>query len=89
MSQAEMDRRLAWWRQLPDARRAVLMAMAFQMGVDGLLGFKNTLAMVKAGDFDGAARGMLASLWARQTPERAHRMSEQMRTNAWQYKAGT
>jgi len=45
--------------------------------------------MVKAGDFDGAARGMLASLWARQTPERARRMSEQMRTNAWHYKVGT
>lgn len=87
--EAELDRRLFWWRQLPDARRAVLMAMAFQMGVDGLLGFKNTLAMVKAGDFDGAARGMLASLWARQTPERAHRMSEQMRVNEWKYKEGT
>lgn len=87
--EAELDRRLPWWRQLPDARRAVLLAMAFQMGVDGLLSFKNTLAMVKAGDFNGAARGMLASLWARQTPERAQRMSEQMRTNIWHFKEGT
>lgn len=87
--EGELDRRLPWWRQLSDARRAVLMVMAFQMGVDGLLGFKNTLAMVKAENFDGAARGMLASLWARQTPERAHRMSEQMRVNEWKYKEGT
>lgn len=87
--EAELDRRLPWWRELPDARRAVILAMAFQMGVDGLLGFKNTLAMVRAGNVDGAARGMLASLWARQTPERAHRMSEQMRTNTWHFKEGT
>lgn len=87
--EAELDRRLPWWRELPDARRAVILAMAFQMGVDGLLGFRNTLAMVRAGNFDGGARGMLASLWARQTPERAHRMSEQMRTNTWHFKEGT
>lgn len=87
--EAELDRRLPWWRELPDARRAVILAMAFQMGVDGLLSFKNTLAMVRAGNVDGAARGMLASLWARQTPERAHRMAEQLRTNTWQFKEGT
>ncbi|GAB1578688.1 glycoside hydrolase family protein [Bordetella petrii] len=87
--EAELDRRLPWWRELPDARRAVILAMAFQMGVDGLLSFKNTLTMVRAGNFEGAARGMLLSLWARQTPERAHRMAEQMRTNTWQFKEGT
>ncbi|OZI79929.1 glycoside hydrolase family protein [Bordetella genomosp. 2] len=87
--EAELDRRLPWWRELPDARRAVILAMAFQMGVDGLLSFKNTLALVRADNFDGAARGMLASLWARQTPERAHRMAEQMRTNTWHFKEGT
>lgn len=87
--EAELDRRLSWWRTLPDARQGVLMAMAFQMGVDGLLGFKNTLAMVRAGNFDAASAGMLASLWARQTPERARRMSEQIRTNVWQFKEGT
>lgn len=87
--EADLDKRLSWWRTLPDARRGVLMAMAFQMGVDGLLGFKNTLAMIRSGNFDGAARGMLASLWAHQTPERAKRMSEQMRTDVWHYKEGT
>ena len=86
---AELDRRLPWWRKLDEARQGVLLAMAFQMGVDGLLGFKNTLAMVQRGDYDGAARGMLESLWAKQTPERAKRMSEQMRTGQWMFKPGT
>ena len=86
---AELDKRLPWWTSLNDARRGVLLSMAFQMGVDGLLGFKNTLAMVRAGDYDGAASGMLYSLWAKQTPERAQRMSEQMRLGQWKFKEGT
>lgn len=85
----ELTRRLPWWQDLDDARKGVLLNMSFQMGVDGLLGFKNTLAMVKAGDYEGAARGMLNSLWAKQTPERAQRLSEQMRTGQWQYAKGT
>ena len=86
---AELDKRLPWWETLDDARRGVLLAMAFQMGVDGLIGFKNTLAMIRSGDYDGAAKGMLNSLWARQTPERAKRMSEQMRLGCWKFKEGT
>src|SRR5690606_761789 len=48
---AELDRRLSWWKRLDDARRGVLLSMAFQMGVDGLLTFKNTLAMIERGDY--------------------------------------
>lgn len=85
----ELTRRIPWFQNLDDARKGVLLNMSFQMGVDGLLGFKNTLAMVQRGDYEGAARGMLQSLWARQTPARAKRMSEQMRTGEWQYTPGT
>lgn len=86
--ESELDKRIPWWRNLDDARRGVLLAMAFQLGTDGLIAFKNTLAMVKSGDYAGAARGMLNSLWAKQTPERAGRMAEQMRTGEWKYKEG-
>lgn len=82
--ESALDVRLPWWRELNEPRRAVLIGMAFQMGMGGLLGFRNTLAMVQRGDYASAARGMLNSKWATQTPKRAHRMSEQMRTGAWQ-----
>lgn len=82
----ELDSRLSWWRTLNDARQSVLLGMAFQMGIGGLLGFKNTLKMIQAGDWQGAANGMLNSLWAKQTPSRARRMSDQMRTGEWQWK---
>lgn len=83
---AQLDSRLPWWRKLDEARQAVLQGMAFQMGINGLLGFKNTLAMVERGDYEGAAKGVLNSKWATQTPARAKRMSEQMRTGQWQWK---
>lgn len=79
-----LQTRLPWFSRLDSARKGVLINMAFQMGVDGLLGFRNTLAMVEAGDYAGAADGMLQSLWAReQTPARAKRLSEQMRDGQW------
>ncbi|OZI64628.1 glycoside hydrolase family protein [Bordetella genomosp. 4] len=80
----EVSERLPWFESLDEARKGVLLNMAFQMGVNGLLGFKNTLAMVARHDYAKAADGMLNSLWARQTPDRALRLSKQMRTGEWQ-----
>jgi len=73
-----LDKHLPWWRELSDARQRVLVNMAFNLGVFGLLGFKNTLAMVKAGNYKGAAAGMLNSKWARQVGQRAFRLSRMM-----------
>ena len=83
---AQLDAKLPWWRKLDEARQAVIQGMAFQMGIDGLLGFKNTLKMIESGDYEGASKGMLNSLWAKQTPARANRMSKQMKTGEWQWK---
>lgn len=83
---AQLDSKIPWWRKLDEARQAVIQGMAFQMGIDGLLGFKNTLKMIEAGDYEGAGKGMLNSLWAKQTPGRARRMADQMKTGVWQWK---
>jgi lysozyme len=83
-----LSQKLTWFQDLDDARRGVLLSMSFQMGVDGLLGFKNTLKMIEQGNYEAAADGMLNSLWAKQTPARANRMAEQMRTGQWQYAKG-
>lgn len=80
---ALLEQKLPWFKTLDDARRGVLLSMAFQMGVNGLLGFKNTLAMIQAGRYSDAATGMLNSLWAKQTAARAKRHAEQMRTGQW------
>ena len=79
-----ITRALPWFQNLDDARKGVLLNMAFQMGTDGLLAFKNTLAEIRAGDYSTASEMMLQSKWAKQTPERAMRLAVQMKTGVWQ-----
>lgn len=69
--------------QCNDARRDVLYSMAYQMGVAGLAGFTNTLGLISRGEFTRAASAMMNSLWARQTPNRARRHAEVMRTGTY------
>lgn len=68
---------------LDEARTAVLVSMAYQMGVAGLAQFKNALYLVETKQFEEAAKAMLDSKWARQTPNRAKRHAEQMRSGVW------
>lgn len=77
---AGLDEHLPWWRGLDPVRQRVLVNMAFNLGINGLLGFKNTLAAVKAKRWIDASRGMLASKWADQVGLRAHRLAKMMRT---------
>lgn len=79
---------LPWTATLDDARRGVLLNMSFQLGKTGLLNFKNTLALIRDGRYGDAANAMLQSLWAKQTPNRALRMANQMRTGEWQFQGG-
>lgn len=71
-----------------EARADILTSMAYQMGVTGLAAFKNTLGMIAAGNFTGAAAGMLNSKWAAQTPKRAKRHAEVMRSGTYDVYAG-
>lgn len=73
-----------WVRDLPDVYRAVLVNMAFQLGVDGLMQFKRSLSFMKAGDYAAAADAFLQSKAAQQTPARWTRHAKQLRTGVWQ-----
>lgn len=82
---ADLDRALPWWRGLTENRQRVLVNMCFNLGIgnakvgSGLLGFKNTLAMIERGEYARAAAGMLNSKWARQVGDRSKRLSEMMK----------
>jgi lysozyme len=71
---------LPWVTGLNDVRQRVLLDMAFNLGIGGLLKFKNTLATIQKGDYARAADMMLDSLWARQVKGRATRLAQMMRT---------
>jgi lysozyme len=75
---------LPWVKQLDGPRQGVLLNMAYNLGVHGLLQFTVTLQNVQAGDYDAAAEAMLRSVWADQVGERARRLALQMRTGEWQ-----
>jgi len=80
----ELARNLPWTNQLGEARRGVLINMAYNMGIQALLLFRKTLALVQEGNYDQAADEMLKSKWADQVGARAHRLSIQMRSGEWQ-----
>lgn len=75
---------LPWTRHLDPARHGVLLNMTFQMGIGGVLGFVNTLDLIRTGRYAEAAANMLKSKWATQTPARAKRLAEQMESGVWQ-----
>ena len=74
---------LPWFSNLDEVRQGVLINMAFQLGTESLLAFHDTLALVEQKDYAGAAKEMLRSKWAVQTPERAQRLSDQMEDGSW------
>ena len=74
---------LPWFLDLDEVRQGVLVNMAFQLGVKRLIGFSTTLQMVAQGRYEDAAQQMLKSKWAAQTPERAKRLAQQMKTGKW------
>ena len=79
----ELVARLPVLGELNQAREEVLINMAFNIGVNGLLKFKNMIAALEVGDYDEAAIQMMDSKWARQVGKRAIELSEQMRTGVY------
>lgn len=80
---AEVLQTLPWVSKLNEPRQAVLLQMAFQMGLRGLLGFKRMLGSMEDGQYGEAAVEMLDSKWAQQTQERAKRLARQIITGGW------
>lgn len=71
----EVDAALPWLSSHPEHVRRALYNMAFQMGIKGLLGFTNTLALISHGEYAKAADNALKSKWAKQTPNRAKKVT--------------
>jgi lysozyme len=74
----QLDRQLPWWRHMDGVRQRVLINMCFNMGIRTLLTFKNTLRMMKAGEYEDAAMNMTHSAWYRQVGKRSKRLVDLM-----------
>ena len=75
----QLNIKLPWWVTLSENRQRVLANMAFNLGINKLLGFNSTLAYLQTGQYDKAADGMIKSTWAKQVGARADRLAKMMR----------
>lgn len=74
---------LPWVRKLSAVRQVVLIDMCFNMGLKGLLSFRNMLRYAEQGNHEKVVEHMLSSKWARQVKTRATRLAEMWRTNSY------
>lgn len=81
---SKLAKKIPWFLNLDDARQNVLVNMAFNLGINGLLSFEMTLKLIECGDYHNAANEMLNSKWARQVGNRAYELSTQMATGEYQ-----
>ena len=61
---------------LPESVQDVMIECCYQLGVSGFSKFKKTLAYLEAHEFKKAGVEMLDSKWAKQTPNRAKKLSD-------------
>ena len=62
---------LDWFKALDPGRQNAVLEMGYQLGYDGVLGFRKMIRAIKASDWDAVLAEALDSRWARQTPARA------------------
>ena len=80
----QVKRKLAnyeWYTSQSEIRRRVLIDMAFNLGVSGLLSFQNMIGALEVGNYEIAAEEMLDSKWAEQVGKRAERLALMMKNN--------
>ena len=80
---ANLSNEFEFFKDLNECRQAVLISMAYQMGLSGLLKFKNMLAAIETQCWNDAAHEGLDSRWATQTSERAERQMKTLLLGDW------
>lgn len=68
--------KFGWYPFMPKVIQDVVMEMCYQLGVTGFSKFVKTITYLKDKDFKNASIEMLDSKWAKQTPNRAKKMSK-------------
>lgn len=73
--EAELSK-LDWFCNVTGDRRTVLISMAYNLGVTGLLKFKKMILAITQEDWVEAKKQALDSRWAKQVPHRAKRHAD-------------
>jgi len=78
-AQRELYQEIEFYHQLPEPVRDVLIDMAYNLGINGLLKFKKMLKALKKGNWEKAADEGLDSRWHKQVGKRAERLMNVVR----------
>ena len=73
---ARVDRKFDWFNTAPDVIKEVVVEMCFQLGLRGYSKFLKTISYLEKENYLEASKEMLDSKWAKQTPNRAKKLSE-------------
>ena len=76
------QRRWPPYADQPFPVRVALADMAYQLGDTGLAEFHTMLQLLEQGDYAAAADDALQTLWAREVPDRARRVTDLFRSAA-------
>lgn len=79
----DLHHRLPWMNDLDDVRKVALYELAYNLGVDGLLGFEKTIELLRRRKYALAGVELLDSDAARQLPGRYHVLSDMLITGRW------
>ncbi len=74
--------RFSWVNESPYEIQDVVYEMCYQMGVSGFSKFKKTIKYLADKQYDKASKEMLDSRWARQTPNRAIKLSNTVKAQS-------
>lgn len=75
-AEKSLDRTLPWWRSLNPVRQRAIVDMAYNMGINGLLGFHKALAAAHDGDWSKVEIEVMDSEYARRVGPRAVRVAK-------------
>ena len=76
--QFDINNKFEWFKDSPEIVRNVVTNMCYQLGLTGFSKFKQTIYYLETEQYEEASIEMLDSLWAKQTPNRAKELSEQI-----------
>ena len=79
---ARIKQTFPWTKDAPEEIQDVVADMCYQLGVSGFSKFKKTIYYLETEQYEEASVEMLDSLWAKQTPNRAKELSEEVRALA-------
>ena len=76
--QFDISNKFEWFDDSPTLVKDVVTNMCYQIGLSGFSKFKKTIYYLETEQYEEASIECLDSLWAKQTPNRAKELSEQL-----------